>query len=232
MVSLVGVAGCGGSDQPTATEDGPPGSTATADAVADSGAVSSATTAASEASVPVDPDDGDATSSDSGAYAGLQPGPNEFGQCRVDVTGAETVSWDAGGGYAATLVDYWLTEAERELLGTDVFGLIINCTSEFGYVGFTAADAADSSTVPLAPGRYELPPASAGLEVPNPIRGGIDIEGSEAVWGLSQPGVLDITAFDEARIAGTFSFVTTDVLGDVSGELQVTGSFDFKNPNG
>jgi hypothetical protein len=207
-------------------------STVPAGAVADSSAVSSATSAASEAPAPVSSEDGEATSSGSGAYAGLQPGPNEFGQCHVDVTGAESVSWDAGGGAAATGVHYWLTDAERDMFGTDVFVLILNCTSEFGYVGFTADDAADSSTVPLAPGRYELPPVSAGLDVPNPIRGGIDLERTEAVWGLSQPGVLDITTFDDTGIAGTFSFVVTDVLGEVPGELQVSGSFDFKNPNG
>jgi hypothetical protein len=232
------LAACGGSDDTATSNDSAPSPAAATTSAVDAGGATpgaSGNSATEESSVASDattsPDGsiaGEDGSSDTGVYSGLQPGPNDAGSCHVDVTGAETASWDAGGGMSATLVEYWLSEDERATLG-GTFGLIVNCAGDPGYVGLSATSAGSVETIPQAPGVYELLPGAAGLSAP--ILAGVDLTGSDATWGLDQPGTLDITAFDDEHIAGTFSFTATDLFGSVDGQIAVSGDFDFHNPN-
>jgi hypothetical protein len=54
------------------------------------------------------------------------------------------------------------------------------------------------------------------------------------VWGVTEPGVVEITEFDNDNIAGTVTFTAADVLAEMAGTpertVQVTVSFDFDNP--
>ncbi len=166
--------------------------------------------------------------------AGATPGGGggaALGSCHVDVTGARTLSWDSPGGMAAVGVQYWLSEQALATVPADTFFLIVNCNSDSGLVTFAAGDAASTDTVPLAPARYDLPGRTSGL-AGSVIVAGVNVtEDDEVLWGINDGGVLEITAFDDRHITGTFAFTAGDVFGADDGELIVTGSFDYANPN-
>jgi hypothetical protein len=142
------------------------------------------------------------------------------------------VSWDATGGLGATGIDYWLSDDDRAQIPPEFgFYFILNCGSDRGLVTFTAGDLANAETIPLAPGTYELPAATSGVGSDTVMSGGISIDESDGpLWGLGEGAVLVITEFDDDHIAGTFDFTAVDVLGGTDGELQVTGTFDYRNP--
>jgi hypothetical protein len=158
-------------------------------------------------------------------------GAAALGSCHVDVTGARTVSWDSPGGVAAVGVQYWLSEQALATVPADTFFFIVNCNSEAGLVTFAAGDAATTDTLPLAPARYELPSRASAMTDTVLIAGVTVNEDDQALWSLDEGGVLDITAFDESHIAGTFTFSATDVFGQEDDGVTVTGSFDYANPN-
>lgn len=157
--------------------------------------------------------------------------------CQVEVTGDKTASWTTPGGVMAVNTDYWLTPEQKEMFG-DGFYFILNCDGDGGGLSFIAGNDANADTIPFGPATYTLNPAtgSLGTNPDDPITLLFVLEDSETNWGVAEPGVLEITAFDDDHIAGTFDFTATDVLYDLAGvesegTVRVTGSFDYRNPN-
>ncbi len=177
---------------------------------------------------------------DTGAEPAAPDSPGDDG-CQVEVTGDKTASWTAGGGISALNTQYWLSPDQLGMFG-ESFYFIVNCSGEAGSLSFGATAKATEETIPYGPATYTLEPASNVMgtgEGEAPIGVLLTLTDSETNWGLSEPGVLEITRFDDERITGTFSFTATDVLnssriGDQSrfeGTITVKGSFDFRNPN-
>lgn len=164
------------------------------------------------------------------------PADTGGGTCQVDVTGDETASWVGSGGMMALNTDYWLSAEQKQAYG-DAFYFVVNCQGILGFLGFLAGTAAEQATIPYGPKDYVLSAADAADAGDQPIGVAVTIDGSDAGYGLSQPGTLSITRFDADGIAGTFSFTATDLLAGVSGgttparSITVTGSFAFDNPN-
>lgn len=158
------------------------------------------------------------------------------GTCQVDVTGDEAASWTGSGGTMALNTDYWLSADQKQSYG-DAFYFVVNCQGVGGFLGFLAGATAEQATIPYGPMDYTLSAADAAGVSDQPIGVAITIDGSDAGYGLTQPGTLSITRFDADGIAGTFSFTATDLLAGVTGgatparSITVTGSFDFENPN-
>lgn len=179
--------------------------------------------------------------SDSGGGApdtGASEAPDDD-RCQVEVTGDKTASWTSPGGISAVNTDYWLTPEQKEFFG-EGFYFILNCdgTGEGGSISFFANTEATAEDIPFGPATYTLSPAenALGSNTTDPITVLFTLEDSETNWGVSEPGVLEITAFDDDHIAGRFEFTATDVLADLSGgesegTVTVTGSFDYRNPN-
>lgn len=170
------------------------------------------------------------------APADAAPIEADGGTCQVDVSGDEAASWTGSGGTMALNTDYWLSADQKQSYG-DAFYFVVNCQGMGGFLGFLAGTTAEQATIPYGPMDYTLAAADAAGTSDQPIGVAITIDGSDAGYGLAQPGTLSITRFDAEGIAGTFSFTATDLLAGVSGgttparSITVTGSFDFENPN-
>jgi hypothetical protein len=213
MVAVL--AGCGGDDSATSTPDTTSASAELTEAPAD--------TTPDTAAEPTDEE------------------PPADDSCRVEVTGDKEVSWTAPGGIMALNMEYWFSAEQKEQFGNlmgDGFYFILNCVADEGSLSFIASAEATSDDIPFGPAAYELPAATNVLgtsEDGGPISVLLTLTDSETNWGLSEPGTLEITAFDNEHIAGTFSFAATDVFANLSGssegDIQVAGSFNFRNPN-
>lgn len=218
LLFAAGITACGGSDDLSSNDD-------TAGAV----------TTASDAGGQTSPESTDATASPSTERANTDDAPTEpsAGNCHVEVTGARTLSWDSAGGFGATGIDYWLSDEDRAQIPDDFgFYFIMNCGSDAGLVTFTAGDLANEQTIPLGPATYELPAATSGVGSNTVMSGGVSIDEPDGpLWGIGDGATLVITEFDEGHIAGTFDFTARDVLTGTDDELQVTGTFDYPNPN-
>lgn len=161
-----------------------------------------------------------------------------MGTCQVDVTGDVETSFSAGGGVMAVNTEYWLTPEQKEMFG-DGFYFIINCSEDNNdYFGLLAGSNGNADTVPYGPATYTLEPSDAlfgGAGENSPLTIMLTFEGDEGVWGVAEPGTVEITSFDDEHIAGTVSFAAQDNLADMAGtperNIQVEVSFDFANPN-
>ncbi len=157
--------------------------------------------------------------------------------CSVEVTGDKTARWTSPGGISALNTEYWLAADQADLFG-EGFYFIINCPGDQGSVSFGSNASADESDIPFGPATYTLNPATNrfGGNPDDPIAVLFTLTDSETNWGVSEPGVLEITAFDDEHIAGRFEFTATDLLYDLGGSesegtVRVTGSFNYRNPN-
>ena len=212
----VTLVGCGGDD---GVSTSPTADDTTADTTADD------TTDDMTADTTEDSDDDDGDGGGGG------------GECSVDVSGDKTASWTQPGGIMALNMDYWLSEEMKETFGED-FYFIVNCSGDEGSITFIGGELANEETVPFGPNTYVLNPSDSalGTNETDPIIMMFTLTDSDTNWGVAEPGQLDITAFDDDHIAGTFEFTATDVLYELGGvesegTVQVTGSFDFDNPN-
>lgn len=180
---------------------------------------------------------------DAGAGTDTTAAAPDDDSCQVEVTGDKSASWTAGGGISALNTQYWLTSEELEMFGgaEGSFYFIVNCAGEAGSLSFIATASASEETIPYGPATYTLPVADNVLgasESNEPIIVMLNLTDSQTNWGVSEPGTLEITAFDDERLAGTFSFTATDLLarsplgdGASEGTITVKGSFNFRNPN-
>ena len=184
-------------------------------------------------------DSPDATTDDSSDDTDAAPtGDPDEGGCHVDVTGDVATTFDAGGGIMAVNTDYWLTPAQKEMFG-DGFYFILNCQGAGGsYLGILAGANASTETITYGPATYPLSPTDAlfgGAGEDSTVQVMFTLDDDEGVWGVSEPGQVEITAFDDDHIAGTVQFTATDVLADMAGtperSVTVDATFDFANPN-
>jgi hypothetical protein len=125
------------------------------------------------------------------------------GSCSVSLSGAYDAEWSEEQNSGSGLVTYWLSEEQKGILG-DGLSIIANCTgdgdSSFSLLSSTEAD---ESSIPMAPGTYDLEPAGA-LEASGPWSILMVVDGAEAIFGITEPGgTLEVTEFDD----DTFSFV-------------------------
>lgn len=165
------VAACGGGDSDSSSE--PVGATGDGDSVV--------TTPADDAA-PVDTaapvDNGSEESEDADAPV-VPPAPSSGdGSCDVTVSGDKQDEWSGGGTLADVSVNSWYSEAQKEIVG-DVFGIILNCVSDgVNSLSIVSSSTADESSVPQAPGTYELTP-DGGLSGSDPFAVLITLEDSE-----------------------------------------------------
>lgn len=217
------VAACGGSDDSSSE---PSGTSADGETVA-------TVAADDDASADTAADD---ESDDDAPDVVVAPSSGD-GSCDVTVTGDKQVDWSGGGTLADVLVSYWYGDAERELVG-DSFSVLLNCVGDDGNsLSIFSSSTADESSVPQAPGTYEL--TSEGASTGSDLFGVlISLVDSETNWRVSDPGgTLTITEFDDDSITGTFEFPMEDSLASISGDpsegtIMVTGNFDFNRPPG
>ncbi|MDQ3367119.1 MAG: hypothetical protein M3680_16980 [Myxococcota bacterium] len=143
--------------------------------------------------------------------------PADLGTCTLTASGAVTAEQTTPGGRAATNVSYWFDEAERKnMMGVD--GFVVNCQGpsiQFSLVpGGGKVDG-----MPFSPKKYEFKKGKADANVMV----------SFGKAALTQPdGVINITAFDGAHIAGTIDL--TGKLLPGGGQVKLTGSFDLACP--
>ena len=239
VLALV-VTACGGDDDDAGNGDATADDVAEPDATAgDDGAEADDTAADADDGAEADDTAADADEADADeADVGDEPAEPLGGSgCRVDVTGDKTVSWTAAPSMGSVLAWYWAGESERELFG-DEFTMILNCDGDGGYVGFLSSSGANEETVPFGPGSYEIPDSSvADLDgqAEAAFTALVTIDDSDTNWGPSEPGTLNITAWDDSHIAGTFELRMHDTLASLSGEesegeIVITGSFDYPRP--
>lgn len=232
---LLGLASCGGSGD------------SSDDAAADNGG---ATAAAANA-----PGSGGASSPGSPATRVAQA--SGAGSCEVKLSGDMTLEATAGGGATAFGSDYYYDEDEmrqnmeqiarfansgasddeiRRQVEEDMkndprlFILIVNCVAEPDLsLSFMPGGAAKYADVPFKAGTYRIAEGGPfGADGDSKDFGVMMTTGDDGFYGVSEPGELKITRFDEKGIAGTFSFTVEEMLADGAPKtIQVSGKFDF-----
>ncbi len=172
-----------------------------------------------------DDDDADAAASDP-SIPNL-PTVND-GTCSVDVTGDLEAAWTGGGTAGDHLISYWLDDDQRELYGEE-FGLLLNCVNGGDMLTIMAGRNASEESVPMAPASYQVTPEELGDRLFAVL---VTLSASETNWGVTEPGgTIELTRFDEDRIAGTFEIPMKDTLARFNevdeGTIVVSGAFDF-----
>jgi hypothetical protein len=154
------------------------------------------------------------------------------GSCEVKITGDVTASWSEQQNMSSVLVTYWLDSADREMLdmAADDASFLINCQGDAGHLSLTSAGSPTTADFPEGPGTYVI--AAAGI-----LGGGESGQasvlltiGDTTMWGVSEPGTLNVTALDGSKFAGNFEFKAREVGDDlqtVIANVTVSGSFDF-----
>ena len=139
------------------------------------------------------------------------------GTCSVSLTGAHNAEWSDEQNTGSGLVTYWLTEEQRGVWG-DSLSIIANCTGD-GESNFSllSSTEADESSVPMAPGTYELTPGGAlgGNGVWSVL---MTVDGSDAIFGITEPGgTLEVTEFDEDTFAFVLDAPVVDTFASMTG---------------
>jgi len=170
-------------------------------------------------------DDGDAVASDP-SIPNL-PTIND-GSCSVDVTGDLETSWTGGGTAGDHLISYWLDDDQREFYG-DEFGLLLNCVNGGDMLTIMSGTNASEETVPMAPASYQVTPEELDDRLFAVL---VTLSASQTNWGVAEPGgTIELTRFDEDRIAGEFELPMRDTLAQFNevdeGTIVVSGEFDF-----
>jgi hypothetical protein len=223
LVSGVALLACGGDDDGGGSGAGDDdASAATAATAADS--VTTAAAAASTAALVAGSSESIAPASATSAPPATEPAPapvataaaaNSDARCDVTITGTVTAEWSSdASGYQAFVYGGWLPSPAPDEVG--FFGL--NCyDSDFNLVGFLSSD---GSVIPMEPATYEI---TGSFDPPDPIGADVALLFDEGFWETTS-GTLDITAFDDSRIEGTFSLQIEDSF-DPSRTAEVSGSF-------
>jgi hypothetical protein len=192
------VAACGGSASSAA-----PGSTSTAGATKDGGAVPTV---------------------DIPAAGG--------GSCKVEVTGDVTKSWESKQTQGTLLLSQWLSDKSRKVLSLadNEEAMLLNCGSGKSSVNFTTAAGTTSAQFKAGPGSYVI--AAGGMLGGGSAPGEIGLlfnADDSKVWGAEEPGTFTVTTFGGGKFIGTFSVkvVTSFDTGTTHSHATITGSFDL-----
>lgn len=157
------------------------------------------------------------------------PADTGLGSCRVTVTGDLKAEWAVDATVESVTYGPWLSDealaaAAENSVVIDASFLVLNCRASGAQsVSITAAD-----PVPQRAATYRLSYDAEGT-VPSP-RNRFDVVVSLDDAGLCRlagDGVVDITMFDDDRIAGAFEAVVRCADGAT---LYAVGRFDFVNP--
>jgi len=100
--------------------------------------------------------------------------------------------------------------------------LMINCSTDDGFLNFSASNKSTSKDIPFGPHTYVIAsePKAGELSVMFSIK-----QGKHQSYHLAAPGKLEITKFDASGITGAFAFEAETY--DKSQHVSVKGSFDF-----
>jgi len=100
--------------------------------------------------------------------------------------------------------------------------LIMNCSTDDGFLHLTASNSSRSSDIPFGPHTYVIASDPKAGE----FGGMFSIaQAKNASFHLAAPGKLEITKFDATGITGAFGFEAE--THDKSQRVTVKGSFDF-----
>jgi hypothetical protein len=184
-------------------------------------------------------------------------GASPLGYCSVTVTGAQATSFVVPADEADFDTDYWRTDAEareliRGVLRFDEYRVyeedeeylteqamardprltlfVMDCNGEQGGVTLVPGKFSRYADVPFRPNTYEIAPAANMEAVTEGVFLATISVGSGAAsrdYTVVEPGVLNITVFNELQIAGTFTFKATSADGQV---IVMQGKFDYRKP--
>jgi len=158
------------------------------------------------------------------------------GSCAVQVSGNVTSDWQRPQDSSSVLVSYWLSAAEREMLGQEGESFLVNCDGgDKGYLNLNSPTGSTVETFPKASGTYEIAASNATEQVPGTVNAMITLPG-EDLWAVAAPGKLEVSRLDGSRFTATFEFPVgrwqPGAAEGVQAEATVTGSFDFACTSG
>jgi len=100
--------------------------------------------------------------------------------------------------------------------------LLMNCSTDDGFLNLSASDSSKSTDIPFGPHTYVIASDPKAGE----FGGMFSIQRAKHTsYHLAAPGKLEITKFDATGITGTFGFEAE--TRDKSQRVTVKGSFDF-----
>jgi hypothetical protein len=100
--------------------------------------------------------------------------------------------------------------------------LLVNCSTDDGFLNLSASNSSRSSDIPFGPHTYVIASDPKAGE----FSGMFSIkQGKHTSYHLAAPGKLEITRFDATGITGTFGFEAE--TRDKTQRVTVKGSFDF-----
>ncbi len=137
------------------------------------------------------------------------------GRCDYTTTGTMTARGHSRGGIDAVGSDYWTPENGPGLLA-------IRCTGPLT-LAFGAKPDLPRTALPLAPGTYEIGPFAPEIVV-------LAHDDTNHAFSAER-GTLELTTFDEERVAGTFALDLAELSGKTTSvNIHATGSFDLPRP--
>jgi hypothetical protein len=169
------------------------------------------------------------------------------GSCSVQATGDLEFSIDRPPGTGAAFSDYWLSDEQLAESGEEfdidvdarlaageqiVWLLSIACGFDDRQVHFFSSDSTTRADLPHGAGSH---PVIVDVFDEGPgIRGSL-IAPDDSLFGIQPGGMLEIVAWDNSHIAGTFEFEAEESLmfvkeGESPRRLHVEGSFDLRCP--
>ena len=162
----------------------------------------------------------------------------DAGFCEVNISGGETVSvrypvTAPPDGHNGASSGYWMSAAGQKAVekmlngasgqnGSGGLGpLLFNCGGPDGMISIEPALQTRDADVPFGPKKYVL--ADASDAKPGQFR--VLLSKVKGVrYGVDKPGTLNITRFDSAGVAGTFSYSAAQRKGP---PVTITGTFTF-----
>lgn len=152
------------------------------------------------------------------------------GTCTVNVTGDFTVSWQAKQDMGSLMVSYWLSVADRQMLGGTAESLIVNCKGTGGSVSFTLGSGTTAADFVKGSEDYVI---TAGGLLGGNVAGQMSMIfnfNDKSIWKVTEPGSFKVTTFGGGKFAGTFTAKigkSSDDLQSIVANAALTGTFDM-----
>ena len=146
--------------------------------------------------------------------------PEDLGTCTLQVTGAIKKEQTSMGGRQATNVSYWYTQAEQNnMMGVD--GFAVHCHGpDIKFSILPGGGKKDG--MPFGPKQYDFKKGAGDASI-------MVTFGPTLTLG-DPSGTVNITAFDKRHIAGTIDLSGKLVGKGGSGNVKLTGQFDYVCP--